>query len=55
MTINFKFLTAGTQPENFQGRESFMELGLLYKRIVKTKRKRGSARKNFKIFTLKYS
>ena len=44
------FLHAGAQPEFFQGRGGFVELGHFDKYFVNNTRKKGPARKNFGVF-----
>ena len=48
--------TAGAQPEIFQGREGFVELGHSDKHFVKrSKKKKGPAGKNSEALSLRYS
>ena len=46
---------ADAQPEIFQGRRSFVELGHFDKYFVKSKRKIGPSVKNLRVFTHGYS
>ena len=48
------FPNAGAQPETFQGRGGFMELGHFDKYFVKNTRKKGPAGKNFGVFSPRY-
>ena len=43
-------LREGTQPELFQGRGGFMELGHFDKHLIKKTRKKGPAGKDFRLF-----
>ena len=47
--------SAGTQPDFFQGRGGFVELGHFHKLFFKNTRKNGPARKNFRAFSPLYS
>ena len=47
--------SAGTQPDFFQGRGGFVELGHFHKLFFKNTRKNGPARKNFRAFSPIYS
>ena len=49
---NKKCLSAGTQPEIFQGRRGFEELGHFDKHFVKNTRKKGPTGNNFGAFLL---
>ena len=44
----------GAQPEIFQGRGDFVELGQFDKYFVKNTRKKGLAGKNFRVFSPRY-
>ena len=48
-------IITGAQPENFQGRGGFVEIGHFDKHFVKNTRKKGLAGKNFRVFPPRYS
>ena len=48
-------MSAGAQPEIFQGREGFEDLGHFEKHVVKNPRKIGSTGKHSRVFSPRYS